>query len=290
MTEASVYLLELAARNAQAYTTLPQTRAAMVTGSAAEGLSDFYSDIDMTIYYEELPAEEELHAARRRNQGSERIWLLGDREDGGFAEAYLVKGVECQIGHVTIANWERDMATVMEQLEVQSPLQKALSGTLDCLPLYGETLIQQWKDRIADYPDALAQAMVEKHLQFFPVWFLQERFLVRDATLWLHQIRVESIQNIFGVLAGLNRLYYSTFQFKRMHAFLRKMKIAPDNLADRIEWLLQADPQNAVHLLESLVTDTVALVAQHMPQVDTSTVQKRLGLRQQVWQPQPASP
>jgi hypothetical protein len=99
MTEASTYLLEMAKCNADAYIALPQTRAAMVTGSVAECLSDFYSDIDMTIYYEELPSEEELASARLKNQGSERIWLLGDREQGGFAEAYNVQGVECQIGH-----------------------------------------------------------------------------------------------------------------------------------------------------------------------------------------------
>ena len=65
MTPESEYLLNLARRNLQPYLKLPQLRAAMVTGSAALGLSDRYSDIDMTLYYDALPTEEELNQARQ---------------------------------------------------------------------------------------------------------------------------------------------------------------------------------------------------------------------------------
>ncbi|WP_228052291.1 hypothetical protein [Nodosilinea sp. LEGE 07298] len=41
---------------------------------------------------------------------------------------------------------------------------KGMSGTLNGIPLYGEPLIQQWKARIADYPNGLAQKMVEHYL------------------------------------------------------------------------------------------------------------------------------
>jgi hypothetical protein len=34
---------------------------------------------------------------------------------------------------------------------------------------YGKSLIQEWKQKIADYPDTLAQAMVKKYLNFFPI-------------------------------------------------------------------------------------------------------------------------
>lgn len=131
------YLLALAKRNLQAYITNPKVKAAMVTGSVAEGECDFYSDIDMSIYYDELPTEKEIEIARQHNQGSARIWLLGDRSEGGFAEAYKVNGVECQFGHVTINQWEQDMAIVLEQLD-STWVQKALSGILICIPLYGE--------------------------------------------------------------------------------------------------------------------------------------------------------
>jgi len=131
MTEASQYLRTLAQQIAQPYTELPITRAAMVTGSVAKGISDFYSDVDMTIYYEnELPSEEALRAIRQQLGGGERKWMIGNREEGDFAEAYIKDGIEIQIGHTTITAWERTIAHVLEELDVESPLQKAMEGTL----------------------------------------------------------------------------------------------------------------------------------------------------------------
>jgi hypothetical protein len=284
MIDKHQYLLELAKRNAKAYIANPKTKAVMVTGSVVGGLCDEYSDCDMSIYYDELPSEEELQLLRQQNQGSERLWVLGDRSEGGFAESYLVNGVECQFGHVTIAQWEKDISNILEQFDVETPLMKAMSGTLIGIPLSGETLIQHWKSKISNYPDGLAQAMVEHYLKFFAIWGAQERLAKRDTTLWYYQILVESAQNLLGVLSGLNRLYYSTFQFKRMGRFIEQMEIVPENLTSRLEGLFQNKPSIAVNQLEVLVQETVELVEGHMPQVDTSVAKQRLGWRQQPWE------
>lgn len=159
-----------------------------------------------------------------------------------------------------------------------------MSGTLVGIPLYGETLIQQWKAKIADYPDALAQRMVEHYLKFFAIWGMQERLAKRDATLWYYQIVVECAQNLLGVLSGLNHLYYSTFQFKRMSKFIEQIEIAPENLASRLEGLFHTEAHVAVNQLEALVRETVELVEIHMPQANTSSAKRRLGWRQQPWE------
>ncbi|VEP16337.1 conserved hypothetical protein [Hyella patelloides LEGE 07179] len=230
MNQASQYLFALAKRNIQAYIANPEVKAAMVTGSTATGQADCYSDVEMFIYYDELPSIDKLQSARQQNRGSEPIRILDGYNEGFFGEFYFIDGVEFQIGNVTIAFWEQDMATVLQELDVTSPRQKVLLGMLDCIPLYGEELIQEWKRQIADYPDVLARAMVEKHLIFVPIWALQEDLATRDTTLFQHQIRLEAGQNLLGVLVGLNRLYYSTFQFKRMKQFIEQMNIAPENL------------------------------------------------------------
>lgn len=284
-TAASMYLRNIARRSAAAYAAIPKTRAILLSGSSAEGQSDFYSDLDMMIYYDELPSDAELDAARQQNNGSELLWKLGERKDDELIESYSVNGVECQFAHATIAVWEQQMTTVLEQLDVTSPLQKAFEGTLHGIPLYGESLIQRWQAQIARYPDALARAMVEHYLAFTPIWYLQARLGPRDAVIWRYQIFVESAQNILGVLAGLNRVYYTTFQFKRMRRFIEQLQIAPPNLAERLENIFRADGETAIAQLETLVGETVALVEQHLPQIDTSRVRRRLGQRQQPWEP-----
>ncbi|GAP99980.1 hypothetical protein NIES2104_65460 [Leptolyngbya sp. NIES-2104] len=283
MPNRTQYLLELAKGNVKAYIANPKTKAVMVTGSVAEGLCDEYSDCDVCLYYDELPFEAELQLARQQNQGAELIEILGNRQDGAFGESFLMNGIEFQFAHATIAQWEAEISSVLERFEVPSPIMKMLHGTLIGIPLHGETLIEQWKAKVANYPDQLAQTMVEKHLKFFAVWGMQEKLAKRDTTLWYHQILVDSAQNLLGVLSGLNRLYYSTFQFKRMSRFIEQMEIAPENLGSRLESLFHDEPFIAVDQLEVLVRETVELVEIQMPQVDTASAKRKLGWRQQPW-------
>jgi predicted nucleotidyltransferase len=285
MTDRTQYLLELVKHNVKAYIANPKMKAVMVTGSVAEGLCDEYSDCDVMLYYDELPSEEELNLARQQNQGSELIEILGDRHEGAFGETFRMNGVECQFAHATIAQWEKEISSILEEFDVQSPIMKGMSGIVISIPLYGETLIQQWKAKVANYPDGLAQTMVEHYLKFFPIWGMQEKLARRDTTLWYYQILVESAQNLLGVLSGLNRLYYSTFQFKRMGKFIEQMSIAPMNLTSRLESLFRAEPHVAANQIEQLVRETLDLVDTYMPQVDTSSVRRKVRWRQQPWQP-----
>jgi predicted nucleotidyltransferase len=280
-SEASRLLLTLARRITQVYAAHPDARAIILTGSAAEGESDHYSDLDIILYYEKLPADEELLAACRRNEGRDyRVLAQADEE---MIESYVVDGVECQCAHSTLAAWERDMALVLEQLDVTTPLQKALSGMLEALPLYGEPLVRQWQAKLTNYPEVLARAMVEHYLQVFPLWGLQGRLSARDATVWVYEMLVEIAQNLLGVLAGLNRRYYSTFQFKRMHRFVARLDIAPRDFADRLESLFHAELAPAAEQARELYREVVALVDEHMPQVETSRAHARIDFQQRAW-------
>ena len=281
----SQYLLTLAKQKIKPYINHPQAKAAMVTGSTATGQADFYSDVEMFIYYERLPSIELLQFARQRNKGSEPIRVLGNYDEGFWGEFYFIDGIECQIGNVTIEFWERDMAKVLQKLEVTSPAQKALLGMLECIPVYGEELISQWKNRIADYPDELARTMVAQHLNFFPIWGRRELLANRDTTLFQHQIRLTAGQSLLGVLAGLNRLYYSTFQFKRMRQFIEQMNIAPKNLYVRLESIYHQEPLAVASQLKKLVAETVELVELHMPEIDTSEVRRSLDRQPRIWKP-----
>ena len=165
------------------------------------------------------------------------------------------------------------MAIVLEQHDVNTPLHKALSGTLEGMPLHGAELIETWKARIAAYPPALAQAMVEQHLQFFPVWNLQEPLAARDAVLWRYQILTEAAYNLLAILAGLNRLYFTSFQFKRLHHFAAQMAIKPAAFAARLDRLFSTPTAESALELKALVDETLDLVAQYMPQVEIEAVQ-----------------
>ncbi|HLJ54603.1 MAG TPA: nucleotidyltransferase domain-containing protein [Chthonomonadaceae bacterium] len=283
MTEQSLYLREIARRIVREYTALESARAAMLSGSAAEGHADRYSDIDMMVYYDALPTDAELEEARIANGGGTRIWQAGDRAAGAVMEAYPVAGVECQIVHVTTAAWERDMGVVLEQHVVETPLHKALSGLLVGIPLYGDERIAEWKARAAAFPEPLRAKMAAHYLSFFPIWGMRERFFSRDAVLWFHQIRVETLQNLLGALAGVNRRYYTTFQFKRTADFVATLGACPEALAARLEEALAAEPDRAAVLLEALVRETVGIVEHELPDLDTATARGRIDHTPRPW-------
>ncbi|WP_228054953.1 hypothetical protein [Gloeocapsopsis crepidinum] len=96
MNDRNQYLLELAKRNVKAYIANPKTKAAMVAGSVAEELCDEYSDCDVSIYDDELPSEEELQLARQQNQGSERLWILGDRRSCSSLASLIAANKSCK--------------------------------------------------------------------------------------------------------------------------------------------------------------------------------------------------
>lgn len=287
MNEASQYLLALAKQKIRAYTNHPLAKSAMITGSTATGEADYYSDIEMFIYYDRLPSKEELQFARQQNHGSDPIRIFEGMSEGHFGEFYFVDGIQFQVGNSTVAFCEQEIAAVLDDLDVDSPRQKVLSGILDSIPVYGDDMILQWKQRIADYPYALALAMVKKYLNFFPVWALQSHLAARDTTLFQHQIRLEIGQNLLGVLAGLNRVYYSTFQFKRMRKFIESLNIKPEHLYARIEQIFHQEPLSASSEIQALVRETVDLIEQHMTEVDTSKVRVALERKEHTWSPRP---
>jgi hypothetical protein len=283
--DASRFLQAIARRIADAYIAHTHPRAILLTGSAAAGESDGYSDIDFIAYYDELPSD-----AQRGAAGAQLAAELGaiplSRPHGDW---YAIRGVECQVAQGTIEMWDQQLARAMGPQFVEGD-QKALSGLLQGIALHGEALIRERQARVASYPEALARATVERYLHFPPIWRAPEYFARRDAALWFHQTVAEACLNVLGVLAGLNHRYYSTFQFKRMRAFIAGLDLAPADLADRIERVLASisrDPAAVASELESLAGETVGLVETHMPDVDTSSARQYLGHRFEPWQPLP---
>ncbi|HLK60290.1 MAG TPA: hypothetical protein VKU00_27250 [Chthonomonadaceae bacterium] len=274
MTEASKRLLAAAQRLADIYRAQLPVKAALVTGSVAQGVSDDISDVDMCLYYEEMPSAEAIQAVRELAGGGERLLFAGDPAEGACIEIYPVAGVKHDFAHSTFRKWEENMAEVLEKHQADSPMQKAIAGLLDGLPLYGEEIIARWKAKAADYPEALQMAMVQKHLFFYPPWVPERMALERDDLLFLYDIFVQAEKNILGILLGLNRLYHWG-EYKRMDTYLQQMTIAPADLSARLKRLLREEPRAALVDLDRLIDETFALVETHLPQVDITATTAR---------------
>jgi hypothetical protein len=265
-------LRALARRLADSYGAHAQPRAVLLVGSAAAGEADEYSDVDLLVYYDDVPPEEVVAEApqklgARGYRGT--VWSddSGESDERGYSERYSLDGVECQVGHMSVGAFEREITRLVVDHEFNEELLKIMSGLFEGLPLFGEDLIERWR-RKAGYTEELQRTTIEKRWKFFPWWYFEERLRARDATAWRYDVLVQSTYAIVGVLAALNRIYFSTFEFKRSGKFISRLEVAPENLAARLDALFDSDERHSTAELERLVAETQALVAERFPDID----------------------
>jgi Nucleotidyltransferase domain len=290
-TDATAALRALAQRLADSYSAHAQPRAILLVGSAATGEADEYSDLDVLVYYDDVPPEEVV-AEAPRELGAEgyrgTAWSdeSGEADERGYSERYSLGGVECQVGHMSVGAFEREITRLVVDHEFNEELLKIMSGLFEGLPLFGEELIERWR-RKAGYTEELQRTTIEKRWKFFPWWYFEERLRARDATAWRYDVLVQSTYGIVGVLAALNRVYFSTFEFKRAGKFISRLEVAPVNLAPRLNGLFDSDEPRATAELERLVAETQALVAERFPDIDLALEwggkQTRPGQRESPW-------
>jgi len=255
---------------------LPGAITAMVFGSTAEhGLADTRSDIDMSIVFEQLPDEAELAAACQSAGGGAWKWQSGRLHEEGLAVSFELDGIEVQVVYTDPRILQGDLDELLVAHKPDTLNHKIAEGLLKAQPLIGAERLEAWRAKVAAFPAELGDAMMRHYLAEPTQWKWFGLLLNRDAQLWSRQLLVEAGYRIFGVLAGLNRCYFTTFQFKRVHRFAAQLAIAPPNLADRIEALLVAPLPEAFTLLYALDGEVLALLAAHAPQIDLSEALER---------------
>jgi hypothetical protein len=256
---------ELAQRIVAALGAQTRLTASLLTGSTAQDACLPDSDLDLLNYYEELPPRERFDEVMR-GLGAEEPRDITPPGAAEFVAGYRVEGVEVQTGAQLVASIERGVAAV-ERGEVDWAAAKLASGLLDGEALFGATTIGAWQRRVA-YPEALRRREVQAGLGFFPVWRLDGYLAARDAELFRRQMLLDGAFRVLRVLSGLNRLYFTTFQFKRAAHHVGLMAVRPDGLAQRLDVVANAAPGEAARELEAIVAETKALVARELPDVD----------------------
>ena len=238
--------------------------AALVAGSVASGTSDEWSDIDLILFYDAWPGAEALERSRAGlGPTADQVVLAGEATGDVYLEQFRLEDVACQLVHQTIDAWRATAATVLEDLDTASPTQKALSGLHAGVVLHGDEVIAGLRTEAA-YPARLRTAMVRANRDVFPLWRLRG-MAARDAELWQRGQLVAGFEKVLGMLAGVNEVYFSTFQLKHTRDLVASFAAAPPDLVARMEAALVAPMDDAVAELQRVVTETLAIVDRALP-------------------------
>lgn len=244
---------------------------ALVSGSVVEDLADERSDVDMGIVFDTLPAEDALRAAC----GEPWFWQAGALAEGSLVVAFRIDGIEVQIGYSDHATLARELDQVLVAHDPDTPLHKLAEGLQKAEPLVGADRLRALQERIGRFPEPLGRAMAAHFLGRVTPWRAIAQIVHRDATLWSRELQVQAGYRLLGALAGLNGLYFTTFQFKRLQRFVGHMTIAPPAFADRLERALQGDATAAFAELHALEGEVLDLVAQRWPDLDLQAMRER---------------
>lgn len=273
MSNINETLLETARRNTAVFQQNPHIKAMLVTGSVAKGLADENSDIDTILYYDELPDEESFEAYRQAALDSGGGFYGGNAQDG-FALFQYIDGIRHDFAHAKLSEAENMVNVFLDEPNLEeNNLLIALDGIITGTPLKGAEITDKWKAKLANYPPQLGEMLVKKYLRFRPHWVLQKMGVDRNEIIFLQEELLNAVQNIFGVLCGLNQLYHPG-KIKGLNYTVAKMQLAPPNVARRLPALFEVDMQTAVNNLKTLIEETISLVEIHMPHIDTAPTWK----------------
>jgi Domain of unknown function (DUF4037) len=270
MNEHSVWRISLAHKIAPAFTANPKVEACFVFGSAALGISDQYSDLELAFIWSQLPSAEELQATAQ-GVGVEG-WEIEPHEEAkeAWLEQFYLYGMKVEAGHWARDTMDNIVIDVVERYDVsQNGLvfekQASAFNLQHAVILYGEDIIKYWQNRLSPYPEELAVAMVQKHLKFRP--FDGQHILTERLEIpMLYENKCMIVRWLLNLLFGLNRIYHPGFKWTRY--WVEEMKIKPPEFFARLERVFQADVASGIHELRRLIEEVFDLVERALPQVD----------------------
>jgi predicted nucleotidyltransferase len=270
MTDHSAWRISLAHKIAPAFTANPKVEACFVFGSAALGISDQYSDLELAFIWSQLPSAEELQAiAQRVGVKSWEIELYGEAKQRWLEQFYLYD-MKVEAGHWARHTIDSTVVDVVERYDVsQYGLvfeKQAIAFHLQrAVVLQGEDIIQQWQTQLSPYPEELAVAMVQKHLNFRP--FDGQHILTERLEIpMLYENRCTIVRWLLNLLFGLNRIYHPGFKWTSY--WVGEMSIKPSRFFNRLEHVFQSDAASGALELRQLVEETFELVEMTLPQID----------------------
>ena len=269
--------LGLAREVARIYSGDPRVAAVMAGGSVSRGCADEYSDVEIGVFWDTPPSDEDRRAAAHRMGGE--VWKFdpsgGDRasEHIGLSEATV--GSKHHRGtamvspvHMTVDTAEEWIDALIDDLDTAPQKYELAAAIRYGVPLYGHDLIGRWKDKAASFPERLALKLVQQNLWLGP-WFNRAAYVDRGDHLVTAQQLVWMQQGIVNVLAALNREYLPSVEHKWVGWLLERLEIKPVDCAARLRATFETgDLGEAVRDLVELGMEVIDLVEEHLPEVD----------------------
>jgi predicted nucleotidyltransferase len=256
---------------ADRYAAADGVAAVLLAGSVARGLADARSDVEVDVYWRRPPSDAERRAVVD-DAGWE--WVYAEVDEHEWADGVRLDGVKVDVSQFVTATID-EYLDALRAGDTEPELQVRATALLDGRALAGDSLIEDWRARLAPYPEALALAMLDQALPLRPVERL-EMLVARDDPVLLTRDVVEGVHALLDALFAVNRRYVP-HPFHKWLAFeCAQLDLAPPDLEARIRQVL-AVPREGVPDLVRMTDETFDLVEAHVPAYDVAAARAEFG-------------
>lgn len=264
-TDALVRRRTLAGIVAAAYAENRKVAGVLLAGSVPRGLADEFSDIEVDVYWDSAPNEQDRRAPLDTN-----AWTLvsAHEDEHEWADSFLFDGITVDTSQFLVSTLDDWINTVVTKGDTEPEYQVRITAIRQGNPLHNAPLIKRWRSRTEPYPDVLAHAMAEKGLELWPRGRL-EMLAARDDVVLLRSDLVDNVRGILDALMGASRLYVPHPWHKWLDWETSQLTVAPPRINERIRHLLTADSHTAVDQIIALIHETFDLVDRFLPGLDT---------------------
>jgi hypothetical protein len=246
-------------------------RAIVVGGSVARGYADAYSDLEMPLFWDDLPSDE-VRKAIVADLGAKFLYGY----DGPSNEdQLLIDGFQVDFWQCSVAHEETVFEDVLTRFDTDLGSSNFMDTIRACIPLHGEALIARWKERAQCYPDGLVVRNIQDSLRRLDRGHLEVHWRRDNPTMVYGTIGVLQEQ-VFLILLALNREYFPSFKW--MYRSLAKMHVKPADIEHRFRGAYTCPQVEAIQDTLAVVEETLSLVEERYPQVDVTAMKRRLSM------------
>ena len=172
-------------------------RAVIVAGSVARGYADEYSDLELPLFWDEQPSDATRHAVIRALKAD----LLHPYDGPAQEDNLLINGFQVDLWQCTVPFEEETLNAVLHDYSTDLGASNFLDTVRTCVPLMGDALIADWKQRASVYPEPLAVRNIQEQLPHFEIGHLMIH-AARDNPALVYERISELQQRLFLVRNG----------------------------------------------------------------------------------------
>ena len=261
----------------------------------ARGWADEFSDIEVFVFWDRAPTDQERLAAVERAGGAidvfwsdrearERwrkamvttggqVGQLWPHEDHEWSEHFFVEGIEVGVSGflaATIDEWTSSLHRGVPGDEAEMVASTLLAGA----PVTGSDRVTAWAHELVAYPRPLAITNIERWLEPDQTWWSIDQLAARNDRPAFDAVAVAMQRRLVRLWLALNSTYLIDPRPKWARRIIEGLSELPDGCAERLEIVHTAAPLEAAAALQELFDDTLDIIAREIPEVDTGNARR----------------